>query len=117
MLTTKIITFLFFISIGIFIAIVGWKFSKFTIEKDSAIATRALAIGIAIVFFAIGILAMLGLLDGKKQRVTLHYIDTNTTVCYENARIVTRNNGIKILITEDGKSIQVVNAEIETEDM
>lgn len=86
-------------------------------KKDTAFATRALAIGIAIMFFAIGILAMLGLLDGKKQKVTLHYIDTNTTVCYENARIATRNNGIKILITEDGKSIQVVNAEIETEDM
>ena len=117
MLTTKIVTLIFFVSIGIFIAVVGWKFSNFTIEKDAAFATRALAIGIAIVFFAIGILVMLGLLDAKKQKVTLHYIDTNTTVCYENARIVTRNNGIKILITEDGKSIQIVNAEIETEDM
>lgn len=117
MLTTKILTLLFFVTVGICTAVVGWKFSNFTTEKDAAIATRALAIGITVVFFAIGILAMLGMLDGKKQKVTLHYIDTNTTVCYENARLITRNNGIKILITEDGKSIQVVNAEIETEDM
>ena len=117
MLTTKIITLIFFVSIGIFIAVVGWKFSNFRIDKNATIGTRILALGIATVFFAIGILVMFGMLDEKKQRITLHYIDTNTTVCYENARLITRNNGLKILITEDGKSIQVVNAEIETEDM
>lgn len=56
-----------------------------------------------------------GLIEGFTRRpadITIHFLESNTYVTYENAYTYRANNGSQYVVTEDGTKIQVVNAEI-----
>ena len=56
-----------------------------------------------------------GLLEGFTRRpadITIHFLESDTYVTYENAYTYRANNGSQYVVTEDGNKIQVVNAEI-----
>jgi Na+/melibiose symporter-like transporter len=55
------------------------------------------------------------LIDGFSRRpgdITIHFLESDTYVTYENAYTYRANNGSHYVVTEDGSKIQIVNAEI-----
>lgn len=56
--------------------------------------------------------------DGSDARknITVHFLDTDTYVVFEDAQLLYGSKGGKCIITEDGERIQIVNAEITVSD-
>lgn len=56
--------------------------------------------------------------DGSDARknITVHFLDTDTYVVFEDAQLLYGSKGGKYIITEDGERIQIVNAEITVSD-
>ena len=79
-------------------------------DNAEAIQVTAGIIGVVCLIFGIW-----SLCEGFIQRtcdITIHFLESDTYVTYENAYTYRANNGSQYVVTEDGNKIQVVNAEI-----
>ena len=94
--------------------IIDFMFSDNHNDKSGAIVMRFLGGVVAIFIVTMGVLDFYGVL-AQKQNITVHFEDTNTTVCYEDAQLLYGKNGDRTVITSDGHRIQIVNATIDVE--
>lgn len=96
--------------------IIDFLFNDNPNDKSGAIIMRFLGGVVAILIVTMGVLDFYGML-AQKQNITVHFEDTNTTVCYEDAQLLYGKNGDRTVITNDGHRIQIVNATIDVEEV
>ena len=94
--------------------IIDFMFSDGSDNKAGEVAMRLLGGILACFILTMGVFDFYGMLE-QKQNVTVHFEDTNTTVCYEDAQVLYGKNGDRTVITSDGHRIKIVNATIDVE--
>lgn len=107
----KILSIVIMLVIAVCIAFAFIKVSNCVNEKGAAWILRIVGVSLALFVLSIGVLDAFDKLEAK-YNVTLKYIDTGTTVYYENARISYNSHGQKTLFTETGQRIAITNAEV-----
>jgi hypothetical protein len=103
MLSTAIIL----LSIAVICLIIIVIFRK----RDCAESVQIIAGLTGIVFLLFGIWCLIESFDRRTSDITIHFLESDTYVTYENAYAY-RSYGTQYVVTEDGNKIQVVNAEI-----
>lgn len=103
------------IVLGVLLFIACWLVTKLLENPvrnptETIIAIRLIAGVISTTFVVFGILNYFGLIE-TKESVTLHFLDTDRYVTYEDATIQRSHNNTYV-VTKDGQRIQIVNAEI-----
>lgn len=107
-MSPMIITGIVLLSIAVICLIVILVFKS----HDDAETIQVIAgiAGVACLLFGIYCLC-----EGSTRRpteITIHFLESDTYVTYENAYTYRAGNGSQYIVTEDGNKIQVVNAEI-----
>jgi hypothetical protein len=76
--------------------------------------TQIAALILCVACLTFGLVCIFGSAGRQTANLTIHFLDTDTYVTYENAYSY-RTGGNQYVVTEDGNKIQVVNAEIISE--
>ena len=90
------------------LAFIGWR------TWDSWVGVILAAI-FGVIMVISGILNCFYDESDARKNITVHFLDTDTYVVFEDAQLLYGSKG-SYIITEDGERIQIVNAEITVSD-